>query len=963
MADEKLTYEVAVEMRKAIAEWDIMLRQTADENKRIELLAQKAKEFSSAWGVSLAYVSEKMKALETEFQAVGGTRTPAMSLARQIPTTASPLLGATLSEKEQAKNLKEIAKLDAYITKEKEKQAKLDAAAVVMSEQEAKVDAVQLTSQQKLLALTNARQEAVAKMVMQQAQPLQAIAGQGYLTQLQQLPGVFNKIRAATGASNEEINKAITQIYPALGSAGKSVTDKLNQQFKGFGGIVADTFGNMKNIIQTAFGTFTAMMMFQAQQAVGQFFTNALQKARDFEKNVRELRLAEKLMSQDGIEITNKQLDEMAKKISTTFRGIDINIATDIVGQVAVVAKNIEGINAKQIDMLSQSVAYLKSAYGDTVDIGTILNAVMDRNDKSLTKMGITFSEDTIAAKALNMQLAETTAELTDADKFAATLQILFEQSAANAEDLKKSLAGTPEGLRIDALQKESEMLVKVGAELIKLETFWIRMKITMMSFFDALKGGTSIITFFADNWRMLFYVIMGLIGAAIVELKAFMDLVQLLSEGKWDTKSMDAWFKKANENMMMMQRGIAADVFGDSTGANAVRVRKFLGMNEPAPYVVPETPTGIKDMSLIGGEDGIKDEEAKKDKLLSMFNDLMESLTALGRKARETQEDFDLLWSTDPSRLGRKIQDYLRDQFLINRDVNKKIADANADHRRSEVDAEAKFQEKMRQLREKYLFDLEDALRERDARQVIRLAKQYGMDKRAAINEHELQQNQTDQQFIDSIKAIEDERKQRLADLKYSFELEQKRAAENHAIEMERLEQDKQDRLLKFKDALKEEFDMTSASADAMLAYLSTIYGEDGAIGALMDYTYEKVRQNAEDTYNELLKYAGLYAKIAADMTPEGTPQAPRKIYKDPTPPPKGMPKPDEAFGLGGGLPAALRGGMQNLARRGASEMMGSNVNLHIQVDLSKDLEGRIVNKSLDGMSNIISQVRKARQ
>jgi hypothetical protein len=394
------------------------------------------------------------------------------------------------------------------------------------------------------------------------------------------------------------------------------------------------------------------------------------------------------------------------------------------------------------------------------------------------------------------------------------------------------------------------------------------------------------------------------------------------------------------------------------------------------------DKPTGVGGATNAVPEITADQQDKLKDKIKSLGDDIVD----LGRKARETEADFQKLWSTNPSKLGREIQDFLHDLAGISDESNQKIADANRKHRQNEINEEAKFQEQMRQLKEKYLYNLEDALRERDARQVLRLQAQYGMDKTAAQNEHDLKKSEDDAALAAEIAQIKSDRDKRMEEMRYEFELKKQRAAEDHAIEMQRMEQDRQDKIRAMADAIAQELGMGQDGANAMYNMLSGIYGTNGSIGRLFDATYAKVVSNAEATYNKIKEYADKYKKISMSMSagttapsgggsgggggkkvggtygllgPTSTPMANGGmiVASKPTNVTFGEAGSEAALFLPLNKLSALMG-----AAGGGINNQGGNGKMELIVTLSPDLEAKIVNKSMNELSNIVVGIGQER-
>lgn len=103
-------------------------------------------------------------------------------------------------------------------------------------------------------------------------------------------------------------------------------------------------------------------------------------------------------------------------------------------------------------------------------------------------------------------------------------------------------------------------------------------------------------------------------------------------------------------------------------------------------------------------------------------------------------------------------------------RQYNNQRAQAERQYRLKEIQAERQFQEEMRKLREGYLMDLEGALRERDALQVIRLSREYTLQKEQATRQFAEEKRQRKENFDEERKQAAIEQSERAKQLAEEF-------------------------------------------------------------------------------------------------------------------------------------------------------------------------------------------------
>jgi hypothetical protein len=151
---------------------------------------------------------------------------------------------------------------------------------------------------------------------------------------------------------------------------------------------------------------------------------------------------------------------------------------------------------------------------------------------------------------------------------------------------------------------------------------------------------------------------------------------------------------------------------------------------------------------------------EQKLDDLNTQFARKQQDLaTDLSRKLSDIELDRQNSIAKENTDYQQKIQD-----------ANQKASDAKKDaddaYRTKEIQAEKEFQEKLYQLRQQYLMDLDDAIAARDALQIVRLTRRYNAEKAQLIRENELRKQEDADDYAQKIKDIEVQKQRSLAEL-----------------------------------------------------------------------------------------------------------------------------------------------------------------------------------------------------
>lgn len=176
---------------------------------------------------------------------------------------------------------------------------------------------------------------------------------------------------------------------------------------------------------------------------------------------------------------------------------------------------------------------------------------------------------------------------------------------------------------------------------------------------------------------------------------------------------------------------------------------------------------------------------------------------------------------------------------------------------------AEEDYQKAMRRLKEKYLFDLEDAVKERDARAIVDLKRKYDLDKKHGSEDFADSSSRRRQDYersltelraatddqLAALDAYQQEKAAALAQRRddeiaaINADIIEKSRIENEAYEQRKAELDQQlrDRLTTIAQGMADENDITASGAQTILETLVKTFGLDGDIDKLMDAFIER--------------------------------------------------------------------------------------------------------------------------
>lgn len=703
--------------------------------------------------------------------------------------------------------------------------------------------------------------------------------------------------------------------------------------------------------IRIALGVLVSMLIFQVMQAFSNAFRIAIENLRETELAIYNLINAERRLSEMGIDVTPKGLQETIDGIQKLVPILSRIQAEELVSRIATNVAPALKFTDEQIRQLSESVALLyvrNKALGYSFD--EIEKAITDafltgKVSQGINKFGVKLSDQIVRDEALRLGLVKTaeefdnlTGEMEAQVKAAAMLSAVYKnatQDVGSLDEYMKTTDATIESTKAvwnDFLTILGEIASPVIQESLavitrRLESMkaWLESNkqevIRLVAAFAGLARGVEFLSDLSFMERMT---------SPIQNFKGF---IQAVYDG----------MQQAKEGMTDL--GNAAD-----TPTEAIDNLQNTLDNFDASGFRQEIDDILKDAA-----------EAQEDldtKLSRKLEDLDEEYI---EKAEDAYRDYQ-----------RKVED-------INLDAERRRADALRKSREDDLKAERDYQNKLWELRMRYLMDLEDALHARDARQIIRLQKQYAIDKEALLRKKKLDDQSRQDDLQAELEQIERQRQQKLEDAKRDYEqklADQRKAKQReledlnvwYAREQADLRQHLQRKMQDLINAWIQEGKITQAGAEQVYAILLSYFGPGGLTDQLYQYMQSQLMASMSIPGNIPVTSFGQIGSNSGSGN-----RAPR------TP----------ATGLGGGTTPFAEGGTLIAARPMTAtfgevpeavtftplDKPGNNVGrlfgdksgigggmLEVLLTLSPDLEHRIVQKSLDGAADVIVKVNRSR-
>lgn len=755
-------------------------------------------------------------------------------------------------------------------------------------------------------------------------------------SELQSLDAALSK----NAASSTVFGGAGQAAWNQVGESAAKAEQKVSQSSKGIVGHI--------DAIRIAAGILVSMLVHQLLQAFTQVFTQAITNLREAELAVYNLINAEKRLSEQGIDVTPKGLQETIDKVRELVPILSKIQAGELVSRIATNVAPAVRFDSTQIQQMSEAIALLyvrNKALGKSFEEveSQVTNAFLTgKVSQGINNLGVKINDQIVKDEALRLGLVKTAEEfdnLTGAIESQIKAQAMLSIIYQNAQQDIGSL---------------DEYMGTADANIERFKKAWSDLLTTGMEIFGPLV---------AKGFEVLanaLEIVVRLLEAAKPLLEYFVSRMVALID---TTRNMPQYFKFGGGKL-----------FAENFKENVAKAEgRFKSLSDQA-----DTATGIGGLSS-----SVKAAQKHEEDLTRIFQEARDKRIDIDRNYQNKLQDLALDNSRKLEDIARKQaqqisdanRDYAEKVSDINRDAEQQEQDARADANRRSVEIERKYQEELKNLREKYLLDLEDALHERDARQILHLMRQYEIDKKHAQEERSTEQKRSQEQLQLKLKDIEQNRKLKLEEAKrdlenkikdiklsaarerqeaainYNRQLADARLAHQRALEEQRLYLQK--KLKDLADALAKEYNMTASQLQALQAlYTGMGIVTNNATGS----PYSPASINA-GTYtpppNSGFSGSGLYGTTGLAQGGSYLARTPHSINVAEQGPELIQATPLNRIG------SDINKLFAQAGSTGGESMTGQ---LEIGVTLSPDLEARVISKTLNKTADVILKVNRSK-
>lgn len=689
-------------------------------------------------------------------------------------------------------------------------------------------------------------------------------------------------------------------------------------------------------------------------QAIKQFFTQSINKAKELESSLYRLKSAERILSNEGINISmegfKKGIQDI-KKLLPIFSEKDI---TEMVGALAISTKQL-GFTEKQILDLAKAAAIynVQSVENETLlqSQSKLVTALISPQAKSIAEYGIAFSKVTMTAKALELgilHVGESVAKLTDAQKAQVKYAIIMEGAEKNIAGLNDFMETNTAKIEKNKAAWE-DLQTTVGQVLLPFLP-------AITSILDFLKKALDMSKLFITIWAA---------GMGTVA-----NTWRALKSGEITIKNLVEYAKFAFKNLREeWLRALFPDIPANASPffkkiLENAGVGKFKDTPTAAPAPEPADSTNL-----------INAQKETEDKLSEIMKDSRDKRLDIERDYQQKLQDIALNYSQKLQDIAinesRKEEDALADLNKKIEDVNsnsaKSIQTAKQESRNKDIENERKYQQDLKDLQHKFLMDLEEALHARDARAILRLIQQHNLEKQKLEENKKTQDQQAQAELVQKLKNIEEERKAKIEAAKKEYAdklkeihlaaqreaadaaianqraLNDARIAHNRQLEEQRLYL--QRKLRDLADAIAKEYNLTAAGQAAIASLLGISSTATPSTGSLFT--------SSTPVTSSTWAQGGLFG--TGGMAEGGTFLATRPQTINVA---ENRPEIISATPLG--RPGADVNKMFSNASMGGGASSGGQ--MEIGLTLSPDLESRIIRNTLDETAKVVVRVNRSR-
>ena len=592
-------------------------------------------------------------------------------------------------------------------------------------------------------------------------------------------------------------------------------------------------------------------------------------------------------------------------------------------------------LSAEQTFALADSAAVLATAAGINAEsaLRSVTNFMLTGYTRGLQQLGISISEGTVQQRAFELGLISLTGEVDEHTRAIVALSIIEEEANKQREDAVDTLDTFAKG--IERANNRVEKATEVTGQFL----------LPLVEFVEIVKAR------FVEGFIGLFNLVAVI---AIKTVTRVVATVQTMAD--------------------VIQEVIRRVTEGDLTPGISLSEFEHTRYGENFAKQTEIAAAAIKDLLEVGDD-------------VTEFGETFEDLSAMiftaargiAAEIEKLQQRFDEATARIQQRLadtmakitidfGRRRKDaaldLTRDLRDIDKDAQKNVVDTTMDHQENLFRLEEDHKLRMKRLEEQFLFDLEDAVRERDARGVLMAIRRFNQQKKEAEQDKGIRTKRLKEDFKRELQEIELERRRRRAERFLEFTEQSDDLAEQEARKREdalaafaRAERDLEAANRRKVEILAkgflEQFKATNISLNELFDLLAAYLAPGGFVSLLYDsIAAEAAALNLVPNISLSGQTSATFDPIGATVGTGGRQRGGTFFAVSPTLLPVGeIPERVDITPLsqGTGLPrAGFEGGAGGAGK----------TDINLEVMLEDGLEAHLVDQTMDGVANVLLNI-----
>jgi hypothetical protein len=619
------------------------------------------------------------------------------------------------------------------------------------------------------------------------------------------------------GASTEKI----------WGNMKEASAKTIPEQTKGLGKL-GQMFSGLASKVIAAAGAYVLL------QKAGRFIKESMEQARvAIEETVRlTLAVREHQRAVGELSPTLAEANAQAEYLSDTYN-LNRNATRRLVSESMLLTESLNFTNEQTKNLQESSVILSEILGKDALGVMKQLTNFLNTGyTQGLRDLGFQLDDHTLRIEAIKRGYIDYGDVLDETTMRMVGMAIIEERAAQAKEDLiqsQETITGQIKDQNIE-LEKQKEIL---GKFLIPI---WDGVKLGTLKALTAMTQLLTIVTI-----KMYEFI-----GRMIARIQAFGDVVQaiqdmgisgVIEEYGGVGKAYGVMFEKRAEEMSETVRGALEDMLtagtelGDEFGESLDKAGK-------AAEEFEDTVVAAMDGAVMA-----------IDKLSKKYeSDFLKAQTRLNQQLDKIDADF----KRRREKMGLDLTHDLQD---IERDSAESRLQTSRDFYNTEERERADHQLNMKRMEADYLMSLEDAVHERDARQVLSLRRKFAQDKKRANEDYNIAKKRRGEDFQLELAEIERQRvirrnkritqfNEEIVQLAEQEELKRKQAHDAFNARIEALNTRYNEMLRLEAEKLAASLGLNAEHLEALAKMLETAYGSSGFVVAYVQGISEWLAQ-----------------------------------------------------------------------------------------------------------------------